>query len=62
MAERMLSSRGAKDFKDAHTDLFSNGRMFTEANGIYFLILLHHHICVSPIVCMLLTVVRKFGD
>ena len=37
MAERMLGSRGAKDFEDAHKDLFSNGRMLTEVNGIYLL-------------------------
>ena len=60
----MLGSRGAKYFKDAHKDLFSNGRMFSNGKTVftYSLLILHHHMCVSPIVCMLLTVMHKFGD
>lgn len=61
----MLGSRGAKDFEDTHKDLFSNGRMFTEANGISLLPPFSSiiNMCVSPImVCMLLTEMRKFGD
>ena len=65
MAERMLGSRGSKDFEDAHKDLFLNGRMLTEVKR-YLLTPSFSSIiinmCVSPIVCMLLTEMRKFGD